>query len=225
MTNKLSKIVCSIGIIMLIISCKDSNEYTTVKQAESKVNKTDATHKVEAKEFINAGYTYVKVSENEKEYWIAVQNTKIEVGQTYYFEGGLKKSNFTSKELNKTFDEILFVDAIRSHANKISDVELIQQPENGIAIKDLLANVNDFSNKEVIVKGKVVKVNRSIMDRNWVHLRDGTNFNDKANLTFTTQDTVKVGDIVTFKGVLALNKDFGHGYVYPVIIEESKLIE
>ena len=225
MTIKLSKIVCCIGIIMLIISCKDSNEYTTVKQPESKLDKTDITHKVEAKEFINAGYTYVKVSENEKEYWIALQNTKIEVGRTYYFEGGLKKLNFTSKELDKTFEEILFVDAIRSHANKISDVELIQQPENGIAIKDLLANVNDLSKKEVIVKGKVVKVNRSIMDRNWVHLRDGTNFNDKANLTFTTQDTVKVGDIVTLKGVVTLNKDFGHGYVYPVIIEESKLVE
>ena len=225
MTNKLSKIVCCIGIIMLIINCKDSNDYTTVEQRESKGNKTDVTHEVEAKEFINAGYTFVKVSENEKEYWIALQNTKIEVGQTYYFEGGLKKSNFKSNELNRTFDEILFVDSIRSHANKNSDIELIQQPENGIAIKDLFANVNDFSEKEVIVKGKVVKVNRRIMDRNWVHLRDGTNFEGKANLVFTTQDTVNVGDIVTFKGVLTLNKDFGHGYVYPVIIEKSKLVE
>lgn len=225
MTIKISKLVCCIGIIMLIISCKDSNQYTTIKQPESQVNKTEETHKVEAKEFINAGYTYVKVSENEKEYWIALQNTKIEVGQTYYFEGGIKKLNFTSKELNKTFEEILFVDAVRTYANKISGSELILQPESGIAIKDLLKNVDKFSNKVVIVKGKVVKINKSILDRNWVHLRDGTNFEGKANLVFTTQDTVKVGDVVTFKGIVVLNKDFGHGYIYPVLIEEAILVE
>lgn len=229
MTIKLSKVVCCIGIIMLIISCKDSNEYTTVDPSETIKNKSHETHKVIVKEFENAGmYTYVKVEENNNQFWIAIPNTKIEIGQTYFYHGGTKMVNFKSQELNKTFDEVYFVEALRGHMEKSPNKnvdELIAQPKNGIAIKDLLANVNDFSKKEVIVKGKVVKVNRNILDKNWVHLRDGTNFNDKANLTFTTQDTVKVGDIVTFKGVLTLNKDFGYGYVYPVIIEESKLVK
>jgi len=39
----------------------------------------------------------------------------------------------------------------------------------------------------------------------------------------TTQDAAKVGDVVTLKGVLRTNKDFGAGYVYKVIVEEGKL--
>ena len=229
MIIKISKDVYFVSIIFLMIACKDSNPYTAVNPSESNKEKSQATHKVIAKEFKNAGiYTYVQVEENNSQFWIAIPNTNIEIGQTYYYDGGTKMVNFKSQELNKTFEEVYFVEALRGHLEKIPKeniVELITQPENGIAIKDLLANVNDFSKKEVIVKGKVVKVNRNILDRNWVHLRDGTNFNDKSNLTFTTVDTVNVGDIVTFRGVVTLDKDFGHGYIYPVLIEAGKLIE
>jgi len=33
----------------------------------------------------------------------------------------------------------------------------------------------------------------------------------------------KVGDIVTIEGKIALNKDFGYGYVYDVIIEDATI--
>jgi hypothetical protein len=32
---------------------------------------------------------------------------------------------------------------------------------------------------------------------------------------------VKDGDIITFEGKVALNKDFGHGYKYDILLEES----
>jgi hypothetical protein len=40
-------------------------------------------------------------------------------------------------------------------------------------------------------------------------------------LTVTTQDVVKVGDQVTVTGLVTLNRDFGAGYSYPLILEEA----
>jgi len=34
---------------------------------------------------------------------------------------------------------------------------------------------------------------------------------------------VNAGDIVTFEGVVALDKDFGAGYFYDVIMEEAEI--
>jgi hypothetical protein len=33
-----------------------------------------------------------------------------------------------------------------------------------------------------------------------------------------------VGDVVTVKGVLHVDKDFGAGYAYPVIVEDAKIV-
>ena len=63
------------------------------------------------------------------------------------------------------------------------------------------------------------------MDRNWVHLVDGTEGDGKSDLTFTTQEIVKVGDTVVLEGTLATDREFGAGYVYPVIVEEAILLQ
>jgi len=58
-----------------------------------------------------------------------------------------------------------------------------------------------------------------------VHLRDGSG-SDLAkdnDLTGTTKGAASVGDVVTVKGVVHLNRDFGSGYAYPVILEDAKL--
>ena len=77
--------------------------------------------------------------------------------------------------------------------------------------------------KAVVVRGKVVKVSKGIMGKNWVHLRDGSGDSGKGtnNLVVTTQDVPKVGDVVTARGTLYKDKDFGAGYKYQVIVEEA----
>ena len=73
------------------------------------------------------------------------------------------------------------------------------------------------------MRGKVVKVNNGIMDRNWVHLQDGSgSAKAKTNdLTVTTGAVLAVGDVVMMKGVLATSKDFGAGYAYDAILEQA----
>jgi hypothetical protein len=68
-----------------------------------------------------------------------------------------------------------------------------------------------------------VKFSGGIMNRNWVHIQDGTKDNGKFDLTVTTQDSVKVGDVVIFEGKIALNKDIGAGYFYEILMEDAKM--
>jgi hypothetical protein len=97
----------------------------------------------------------------------------------------------------------------------------VEKAPDGITIGDLYKNRNNYANKKVIIRGQVVKINNDIMDRNWVHIKDGTSADGKSDLTITTQEIVTVGDIVTFEGVVALDKEYGKGYVYPLVVENG----
>ena len=79
--------------------------------------------------------------------------------------------------------------------------------------------------KTVAVQGKVVKVNNAIMGRNFVHVQDGTGDAAKGtnNLIVTSKQTAAVGDQVTISGVVVLNRDFGAGYSYPLLIEDASI--
>jgi hypothetical protein len=56
-----------------------------------------------------------------------------------------------------------------------------------------------------------------IMNRNWIHIQDGTG--DQLDLTVTTTENIALGSVVTLKGTIALDKDFGAGYRYDIIME------
>lgn len=101
----------------------------------------------------------------------------------------------------------------------------VKPVKGGISIAELYANKTTYSDKKVKVTGSVVKVNNQIMGRNWVHLQDGTKHGNEYDLTCTTQASVNVGDIVTFEGVITLDKDFTSGYFYPLIMEEAVLFK
>lgn len=90
-------------------------------------------------------------------------------------------------------------------------------------VSEAYEKAGKLDKKSVVVRGKVVKVSKGIMGKNWVHLRDGSGDSGKGtnNLVVTTQDDPKVGDVVTAKGTLYKDKDFGAGYKYAVILEEA----
>lgn len=91
-----------------------------------------------------------------------------------------------------------------------------------IKISDIYKNKDSLDKKQVTVKGKVVKVASGIMNRNWIHIQDGSGkaASKDNDLTVTTsKDLPNVGQTVTITGTLAKNKDFGSGYFYTVILE------
>ncbi len=227
--------------ILLMVGCKDKGNYSKVNSPAT-ASKTD-THKILVKEVLDGGnYAYLNVDENGKNYWMAISNIPVTVGNTYYYDDGMVMKDFESKQLNKTFDEIIFTSTIRttelSEEPTVKDENphtaapvavqndvKIEKPKNGTSLAELFSAKKSFSAKSIIVKGKVVKVNDGIMNKNWVHIVDGTQFENKNDLTITTTETVNIGDIVTFKGIVVLDKDFGQGYVYDIILEEAKLVK
>lgn len=82
-----------------------------------------------------------------------------------------------------------------------------------------------LNGKPVVVRAKVVKFLGGIMGKNWLHVRDGSgsSADGSDDLTVTTDDVVAVGDVVTVRGTVRADKDFGAGYKYAVIVEDAKV--
>jgi len=101
----------------------------------------------------------------------------------------------------------------------------IKRADDGQTIQEIYASAATLAGKPVSVRGKVVKYNADIMGKNWVHIRDGSGSADNKDndLTVTTSDTTKVGDMVLVNGNVVTDKDFGSGYKYSVMIEDAKL--
>jgi len=98
----------------------------------------------------------------------------------------------------------------------------IEVAKGGISIAELFANKDKYNGKKVLIKGEVVKVNLGIMNKNWFHIQDGTSADGKFDLTVTSmEEDVEMNDIITFEGTVILNKDFGYGYSYEVLLEDA----
>lgn len=201
----------------------------------------DAGHTVSVSEILHTDkYTYLQVAENENQYWIATQRTEAEVGDQYFFRGGLLKQNFYSQEFDRVFETVYLVSDIRKipsgapdspadaspgQKQAMEDIDLevgnIKPAEGSVSIADLFANKENYNGKTIKVTGKVVKVNPMIMNRNWLHLKD--NSSGEIDLTVTTVENISPGSVVTLEGTIALDRDFGAGYRYDVIMESAVL--
>jgi hypothetical protein len=104
-------------------------------------------------------------------------------------------------------------------------VQKMAPPDGGVSVADVWAKRTTLAGKTVIVRGTVVKFNSAILGRNWIHIQDGSGKADDGthDLTLTSDAVVKVGDVVTMTGVVAVDKDFTAGYAYPVMVENAKL--
>lgn len=56
-----------------------------------------------------AGYTYMELENGGKRFWIAAPTTKVKVGDHIRFVENMRMHNFTSKTLNRTFNQLIFV--------------------------------------------------------------------------------------------------------------------
>ena len=226
--------------LLSLFSCKSGNKPQLEQTDENIYNNI---HKVMVLEVRQANeYTYLRITENKEEHWLAVTKRVVNTGDVLYFEEMLVMQNFKSKDLDTTFSEVFFINNLmtepKSGVERLAEkfpegkkpdinkwnVE-IKPLEGGVSIAELYADKNNYSDKTVRVIGKVVKFSPEIMNRNWIHIQDGTDNDGKFDLTITTQDVVKVGEIVIFEGKISINKDFGAGYKYEIIMEEAKQLE
>jgi hypothetical protein len=197
-----------------------------------------------------AGYTYVLVDTGTQKVWAAGPQTAVELGEVVNLPGGMAMRNFHSQALDRTFDVVFFVGSIKGiggtagalRGSEIQqpiperripsqeasledtvDLSNIQKASGGHTVAELFADKEELADKETAVRGRVVKYNAGILGRNWIHIRDGSGSEGSNDLTVTTGDTAKVGDLIVVRGKLKTDQDFGHGYSYDLLIEEAKI--
>lgn len=238
-TQKLKTIVSVMVLVIIAWACQNNSN-----TQESNLYTND--HKATVKEVVHAtSYTYLNVEEGSETFWVAVNRAEFEVGQVLYFNNGLEMKDFESKDLQRTFESVYFVQDISdqptlpgaaseqpSMAQKQPQKPTLEKKDiniepakGGISIATLYSNRDSYKDQIVSIKGQVTKFNPNIMNRNWVHIQDGTDADGKFDLTITTDQAVNVGDVTTFKGKISLNKDFGAGYTYEVIMEEATTLD
>jgi hypothetical protein len=216
------------------------------QQAAAADNPRLVTGKI-AETMDSGGYTYLKLATATGDRWAAIRQSPVKKGSTVTVAAQMVAQDFESKTLNRKFDQIIFgaiadqapmasamatpaASPMTSTASEhmktpvVGDVK-VEKAKDGKTVAEIWAAKTALQDKPVTVRGKVVKFLPEIMGKNWLHLRDGSGSRDKGDddITVTTNDSVKVGDVVTVTGTLRVDKDFGAGYRYPVIIEDAKL--
>jgi hypothetical protein len=189
-------------------------------------------------EAINSGgYAYVLVDLGNEKRWFAGPSAQINEGDVVSFkEEGIAMSQFHSKSLDRDFDVIYFVNTIvngsttgtgANGASLTSVTEKIARAEGGKTVAEIVQQKESLSGNSVTFRGKVVKFSPQIMKTNWLHIQDGTADPESGinDITVTTNGSARVGDIVTIKGIVTLDKDFGYGYHYDLIVEQATVTE
>lgn len=191
-------------------------------------------------------FTYLRLMTHDGESWAAVLKAEVKKGDDVTIENAVVVENFKSKSLKRTFKKILFGSLRGANSGTASSSALGnsfsinpgKMPEptviepiakasgaNAMTVAEVVTKAAELKGKSVLVRGKVVKYNAEIMDKNWIHLRDGSGSaaDGSDDILVTTTDKANVGDIVTVKGTVNTDQDFGAGYFYKVLIEEAKL--
>jgi len=97
---------------------------------------------------------------------------------------------------------------------------------NAYTVEEVYKKSAKLNSRKVVVHGKVVKASTGIMKKTWLHIQDGSGSQAKGthNLVCTTKGTANVGDIITVSGTVAKDRDFGSGYRYNVILEDTVIM-
>lgn len=174
-------------------------------------------------------YTYLRIKTDNGEIWAAVGKARVRNGDKVTIENAMVMKNFESKSLKKKFKTILFgtlagETARIEKAMGLTDIHVAKAVgDNALTIEEIVSRAAELKDKPVLVRGKIVKYNAAIMGKNWMHLRDGSGKSDNNDLLVTSSDQAKVGEVVTVKGVIRTDRDFGAGYSYKVVVEDATL--
>lgn len=190
-----------------------------------------------------SGYTYVQVDMGSEQIWMAGPSTTLVRGGQINVNTSVPMRNFHSKRLKRDFPVLYFVDGFSGSAvqgaatapngsvtawsfdNKTPAVsgtpnKPIEKVADGYTTAEIVANKKELSGKLVKVRGKVTKFTGGIMRKNWIHLEDGSGGGD---LIAITKQVVSAGQTVVIEGKVALDRDFGYGYFYELLIEDAKV--
>ncbi|MFQ5686003.1 MAG: DNA-binding protein [Candidatus Scalindua sp.] len=245
--------------VTISVNCTYASQYSLSNKDEQAGSQAFSQEPLVGKvaETMNSGgYTYILLQTKTKMSWVAIAETKVDVGQAVVLSPGMEMIDFHSKSLNRTFDSIIFSEGLiteggavagqgsahgsagaqekttlGSKGAKPTSKENIKVEkatgDNAYTVAELFEKRKELDNKDIVLRGEVVKVTPQIMQKNWLHIQDGSGDPQAGtnDIVVTTMDLPTVGDTVTVKGVLFSDKDFGSGYRYDAIVEFGQVSE
>ena len=243
--------VLLLGFTLIFLSCKrgpKTEDPFSLEIPSDLVESVEdirwAEHEVVLLEVLSTSNNlFLKVKEGKDIYWLATGLGTVKPGNTYFFNEAVVKHDFKSVELDREFDSVYLVTQLLPESRKDELKRLRFNPhkknrddETGnpsldadqdqiikVSIKELLQDPVRFENQRVEVNGTCAKVNAGIMGRNWIHLKPSQD--DTADIVATSDALPRVGERITIQAIVRLEKDFGSGYSYPILLEEAILLE
>jgi hypothetical protein len=188
------------------------------------------------------GLTYLRLETPSGTSWAGVDQATVRPGASVAILEPQPREVYDSPELGRRLQPIVFgrlsvlqvgVQLPPDHPRVGGSARVDSGPitvrrakgPEGRTVAEVHAQRKALAGQPVVVRGRVVKFLPGIMRRNWVHLRDGTGSAAGADedLTVTTSAPVAVGTEVTVRGVVSVDRDFGAGYRYAVIVEDAEI--
>ena len=175
------------------------------------------------------GYTYMEMTDSTGSLWVAGYSTQLDNGTEITATGSLQ-TEFTSTQLGRTFDIILFADSVSDGTTSVSnsphgsstiitgnitgDIN-VTPVDGGTRIEDIKSMSAQLDGQVVKVSAKVVK-NVVLIDDYFLTLDDGTGLL-KARCPNTFN--VSQGDSVVVTGSVMTDVDLGNEYYYEVLLQ------
>ena len=232
------------GLLLIQAGCNDSPKDVTADNPALSTPVPEGMVRGTALETMDSGgYSYVLLETSDEQRWVAGPQTAVQAGDIIQTGQGMPMQQFTSNTLNRTFEVLYFVGALgnlsaptlpqghpttpameSSNAAAVADVE-VAKLEDGQDIAYVYANKDSLAGQQVSLRGKVVKYNSGILGWNFIHIQDGSgDAADGSNdLTVTSHAETAVGETVVVAGTMILDKDFGAGYSFPVLMEDASI--
>ncbi len=243
----------AMSLLLPLAGCSKSADEPAAENAALATPVPPGMVRGEVLETMNAGgYTYVFMETGQDQRWVAALETPVAVGDIVQTDQGMAMNGFTSKTLNRTFNVVYFVGSLQNlsggspppaqasgempaghpdisgaggavaAAPSGPDIEAF---EEGKDIAYVYANKDELAGNEITLRGKVVKYNPGILGWNFIHIQDGSGDTGAGDndLIVTTKANAAVGDTVVLTGNIVLDKDFGAGYSYPVLLEDARV--
>lgn len=171
------------------------------------------------------GYTYMKITDSTGSLWVAGYSKQLDNGTEITATGNLN-TEFSSTQLGRTFDIILFADSVSDGNTSVSNYPHGGSPiitgdinvtpvDGGTRIKDIKSMSAALDGQVVKVSAVVVK-NVVLIDEYFLTLDDGTGqLKARCPNTFN----VSQGDNVVVIGSVMTDVDLGSGYYYEVLLQ------
>jgi hypothetical protein len=248
MLLRLATATMTLGLVLALAGCSKSADNESADNAALTAPVPAGMVRGTVLETMDSGgYTYAFIDTGRDQRWVASLETRVQVGDVVQSDEGMAMNDFASTTLDRTFDVVYFVSSLQNLSRDVqasgqADGEMppghppvgstaasadvaIEAYEPGKDIAYVYANKDELSGQAITLRGKVVKFNEDILGWNFVHIQDGSGKADAGDydLIVTTKADATIGETVLVNGTVVLDKDYGAGYSYPVLLEDASL--